>query len=139
VTAEVEEHQRVSKVWFVTGSSRGLGRAFVEAALSRGDRVAATARNPGSLDELVGVYGDAVLPLELDVTDRAAIFESVQRAKEHFGRLDVVVNNAGYAQIGAIEELTEQLLRDQFETNVFGALWPRPTRSTTVSAGVSPG
>ena len=113
----------VSKTWFVTGSSRGLGRSFVEAALSRGDRVAASARNTGSLDELVAAYGDAVLPLELDVTDKVAVFESVKRAKEHFGRLDVIVNNAGYAQIGAIEELTEQQLRDQFETNVFGAVW----------------
>ncbi|MFI9842948.1 SDR family NAD(P)-dependent oxidoreductase [Nonomuraea sp. NPDC051941] len=113
----------MSKVWFVTGSSRGLGRSFVEAALSRGDKVAATARTTGSLDELVDAYGDAVLPLEMDVTDRAAVLDSVKRAKEHFGRLDVIVNNAGYAQIGAIEELTEQQLRDQMETNLFGAVW----------------
>ncbi|MGW4060819.1 SDR family NAD(P)-dependent oxidoreductase [Amycolatopsis sp. NPDC004747] len=112
-----------SKVWFVTGSSRGLGREFVEAALSRGDKVAATARTAGSLEDLVTKYGDAVLPLEMDVVDKAAVFESVQRAKEHFGRLDVVVNNAGYAQVGAIEELTEREMRDQLETNLFGALW----------------
>ncbi|MET9239451.1 SDR family NAD(P)-dependent oxidoreductase [Nonomuraea sp. NPDC003709] len=113
----------MSKVWFVTGSSRGLGRNFVEAALSRGDKVAATARTGASLDELVAAHGDAVLPLEMDVTDKAAVFESVKRAKEHFGRLDVIVNNAGYAQIGAVEELTEQQLRDQMETNLFGAVW----------------
>jgi NAD(P)-dependent dehydrogenase (short-subunit alcohol dehydrogenase family) len=113
----------MTKTWFVTGSSRGLGRSFVEAALSRGDRVAATARNISSLDDLIATHGDAVLPLELDVTDSAAVSESVERTKEHFGRLDVVVNNAGYAQIGAIEELTERQLRDQLETNVFGALW----------------
>ncbi|MFC7279649.1 SDR family NAD(P)-dependent oxidoreductase [Paractinoplanes rhizophilus] len=113
----------MSKVWFVTGSSRGLGREFVEAALSRGDRVAATARNTASLDDLVAAYGDAVLPLEMDVTDRAAVFASVRRAEEHFGRLDVIVNNAGYAQVGAVEELTEQELRDQLETNLFGAAW----------------
>ncbi|MFB6725771.1 SDR family NAD(P)-dependent oxidoreductase [Kribbella sp. NPDC056345] len=113
----------MSKVWFVTGSSRGLGRNFVEAALSRGDKVAATARTTDGLDDLVAVYGDAVLPLAMDVTDKAAVFASVQRAQEHFGRLDVIVNNAGYAQIGAIEELTEQELRDQLETNVFGAVW----------------
>ncbi|WP_441127725.1 SDR family NAD(P)-dependent oxidoreductase [Nonomuraea sp. H19] len=112
----------MSKVWFVTGSSRGLGRNFVEAALARGDKVAATARNTGSLDELVAAYSDAVLPLEMDVTDKAAVLESVKRAKEHFGRLDVIVNNAGYAQFGAIEELTEEQLRDQLETNVFGAM-----------------
>lgn len=113
----------MSKVWFVTGSSRGLGRRFVEAALGRGDRVAATARSTASLDALVATYGDAVLPLELDVTDKAAVFETVKRAAEHFGRLDVVVNNAGYAQIGAIEELTEAELRAQLETNLFGPLW----------------
>jgi NAD(P)-dependent dehydrogenase (short-subunit alcohol dehydrogenase family) len=113
----------MSKVWFVTGSSRGLGREFVEAALSRGARVAATARNTASLDGLVAAYGDAVLPLEMDVTDKAAVFASVRRAKEHFGRLDVIVNNAGYAQVGAVEELSEQELRDQLETNLFGAAW----------------
>jgi NAD(P)-dependent dehydrogenase (short-subunit alcohol dehydrogenase family) len=113
----------MSKVWFVTGSSRGLGREFVKAALSRGDRVAATARTTASLADLVAAYGDAVLPLEMDVTDKAAVEASVRRAKEHFGRLDVIVNNAGYAQIGAVEELTEQELRDQLETNLFGAVW----------------
>ncbi|MFF5204898.1 SDR family NAD(P)-dependent oxidoreductase [Streptosporangium sp. NPDC000396] len=113
----------MSKVWFVTGSSRGLGREFVEAALSRGDKVAATARSTTSLDELVAAYGDAVLPITLDVTDKAAVFESVKQAAEHFGHLDVIVNNAGYAQMGAIEELTEQHLRDQLETNLFGAVW----------------
>jgi NAD(P)-dependent dehydrogenase (short-subunit alcohol dehydrogenase family) len=118
-----ERKDIMSKVWFVTGSSRGLGRNFVEAALSRGDRVAATARNVASLDALVAAHGDAVLPLELDVTDKAAVFAAVQRAHEHFGRLDVIVNNAGYAQVGAVEELTEQHLRDQLETNLFGAVW----------------
>jgi len=113
----------MSKVWLVTGSSRGLGREFVEAALSRGDKVAATARNTNGLDDLVTAYGDAVLPLAMDVTDKAAVFEAVKRAAEHFGRLDVVVNNAGYAQVGAVEELTEQDLRDQMETNLFGAVW----------------
>ncbi|TDD24766.1 SDR family NAD(P)-dependent oxidoreductase [Nonomuraea diastatica] len=113
----------MSKVWFVTGSSRGLGRNFVEAALSRGDKVAAAARTTVSLDELAAAYGEALLPLELDVTDKATVFEAVKRADQHFGRLDVIVNNAGYAQVGAIEELTEQQLRDQLETNLFGAVW----------------
>ncbi|QFG23390.1 SDR family NAD(P)-dependent oxidoreductase [Actinomadura sp. WMMB 499] len=113
----------MSKVWFVTGSSRGLGREFVTAALSRGDRVAATARNASDLDDLAAAYGDAVLALEMDVTDRAAVFAAVARAAGHFGRLDVVVNNAGYAQIGAVEELTEGELREQMETNLFGAVW----------------
>jgi NAD(P)-dependent dehydrogenase (short-subunit alcohol dehydrogenase family) len=113
----------MSKVWFVTGSSRGLGREFVEAALSRGDRVAATARSTESFADLTASYGDAVLPLEMDVTDRAAVAAAVERAVEHFGRIDVVVNNAGYAQVGAVEELTEAELRAQMETNLFGAVW----------------
>ena len=113
----------MSKVWLVTGSSRGFGRQFVEAALSRGDKVAATARNIDSLAHLVAAHGDAVLPLALDVTDKAAVTESVQRAHEHFGRLDVVVNNAGYGLFGAVEELGEKDIRDQIETNLFGALW----------------
>lgn len=113
----------MSKIWFVTGASRGLGRQFVEAALSRGDKVAAAARSTGGFAELSATYGDALLPVEVDVTDKEAVFKGVTRAVEHFGRLDVVVNNAGYAQIGAIEELSEKDLRDQLETNVFGALW----------------
>ncbi|MGW5423865.1 SDR family NAD(P)-dependent oxidoreductase [Streptomyces sp. NPDC003943] len=113
----------MSKVWFVTGSARGLGRAFAEAALSRGDRVAATARDAARLDDLVAAHGGAVLPLALDVTDRAAVHEAVRRAGEHFGRLDVVVNNAGYGLFGAVEELGERELRDQLETNLYGPLW----------------
>jgi NAD(P)-dependent dehydrogenase (short-subunit alcohol dehydrogenase family) len=103
----------MSKVWFVTGSSRGLGRSFVEAALSHGDQVVATARDTGRLDDLVAAYGDAVLPLELDVSSKAAVFDTMKRAVDHFGRLDVIVNNAGYGLSGAVEELTEQDLRDQ--------------------------
>jgi NAD(P)-dependent dehydrogenase (short-subunit alcohol dehydrogenase family) len=112
-----------SKTWFITGTSRGFGREWTAAALERGDRVAATARDPGALDDLVREHGDAVLPLALDVTDREAVFEAVRRAHEHFGRLDVVVNNAGYGQFGMVEELSEQEARDQIETNLFGALW----------------
>jgi NAD(P)-dependent dehydrogenase (short-subunit alcohol dehydrogenase family) len=113
----------VSKVWFVTGSSRGFGREFVNAAAARGDCVAATARNVDSLHDLVSAHGDAVLALTLDVTDEAAVTESVTRAHDHFGRLDVVVNNAGYIVHGAVEELSEQDLRNQLETNLFGPLW----------------
>ena len=111
----------MSKVWFITGSSRGFGREFALAALKRGDQVAATARDVGTLTDLVERFGDAVLPLRVDVTDRAQVFDAVAAAQERFGRLDVVVNNAGYSLIGAVEELGEQELRDQLETNVFGA------------------
>ncbi|MGJ5733772.1 SDR family oxidoreductase [Streptomyces caniscabiei] len=113
----------MSKTWFVTGSSRGFGRQFVQAALERGDKVAATARNADSLADLVAAHGEAVLPLTLDVTDKAAAFEAVKQAHEHFGRLDVIVNNAGHGLFGAVEELTEQQVRDQMETNFYGALW----------------
>jgi len=112
----------MSKVWFITGSSRGFGREFALAALKRGDQVAATARDPGTLNDLVERFGDAVLPLRVDVTDRAQVFDAVAAAQERFGRLDVVVNNAGYALAGAVEEISEQELRDQLETNLFGVL-----------------
>ncbi len=111
------------KVWFITGTSRGFGREWAIAALERGDKVAATARDTASLDDLVAKYGDAILPIQFDVTDRAADFAAVKQAHEHFGRLDVVVNNAGYGQFGFVEEVSEQDARDQIETNVFGALW----------------
>jgi NAD(P)-dependent dehydrogenase (short-subunit alcohol dehydrogenase family) len=111
------------KTWFITGASRGFGREWAIAALDRGDRVAATARDTAALEGLVEAYGDAVLPLQLDVTDRAAVFTAVASAHAHLGRLDVVVNNAGYGQFGLFEELSEQEWRDQLETNVFGAVW----------------
>ena len=111
------------KVWFITGASRGFGREWSIAALERGDKVAATARDTATLDDLVAKYGDALLPIKLDVNDRAADFAAVKAAHDHFGRLDIVVNNAGYGHFGFIEELTEQEARDQIETNVFGALW----------------
>jgi NAD(P)-dependent dehydrogenase (short-subunit alcohol dehydrogenase family) len=111
------------KVWFITGTSRGFGREWAIAALDRGDKVAATARDTATLNDLAEKYGDALLPLQLDVTDREADLAAVKRAYDHFGRLDIVVNNAGYGHFGFIEELTEQEARDQIETNVFGALW----------------
>ncbi|SHN40179.1 SDR family oxidoreductase [Cryptosporangium aurantiacum] len=113
----------MSKVWFITGTSRGFGRSFAESALERGDKVAATVRTLSALDDLAAKYGDALLPLALDVTDKNAVEAAVKAAHEKFGRLDVVVNNAGYGQFGAIEEVTEQQLRDQFETNVFGVFF----------------
>jgi NAD(P)-dependent dehydrogenase (short-subunit alcohol dehydrogenase family) len=111
------------KIWFITGTSRGFGREWAIAALDRGDQVAATARNTETLDDLVAKYGDAILPIKLDVTDRAADFAAVRQAHEHFGRLDIVVNNAGYGHFGMVEEVSEAEIRAQLETNVLGALW----------------
>ncbi|MEU7144930.1 SDR family oxidoreductase [Nocardia sp. NPDC046473] len=113
----------MSKVWFITGVSRGFGREWALAALERGDSVAGTARDLSTLDDLVAKYPNTFQPIRLDVTDRAGDFAAVQQTVDRFGRLDVVVNNAGYGQFGMIEELTEDELRAQFETNVFGALW----------------
>ncbi|ELK0735855.1 SDR family oxidoreductase [Klebsiella oxytoca] len=110
----------MSKVWFITGTSKGFGREFALAALERGDKVAATARNTDTLSDLVKQYGDAVLPIKLDVTDRDQVFAAVKSAHETFGRIDVVINNAGYGLFGTVEEITEQQLRDQMETNLFG-------------------
>ncbi|MEU7767574.1 SDR family oxidoreductase [Nocardia sp. NPDC049190] len=113
----------MSKVWFITGVSRGFGREWALAALERGDSVAGTARDLSTLDDLVVEYPDTFLPLRLDVTDRAGDIAAVRQAADRFGRLDVVINNAGYGQFGMIEELSEEQVRAQFETSVFGALW----------------
>jgi NAD(P)-dependent dehydrogenase (short-subunit alcohol dehydrogenase family) len=113
----------MAKTWFITGASRGFGREWTIAALERGDTVAATARDTSTLEDLVAEYGDRLLPLKLDVTDRGAVTAAVKDAHERFGRLDIVVNNAGYGQFGMVEEISEQEARDQIETNVFGALW----------------
>jgi NAD(P)-dependent dehydrogenase (short-subunit alcohol dehydrogenase family) len=112
-----------SKVWFITGCSKGFGRIWAEAALERGDKVAATARDESTLAPLSEKYGDDVLTLALDVQDHDADFAAVKAAHEKFGRLDIVVNNAGYGLFGAVEELSEAEARDQIETNLFGALW----------------
>lgn len=112
-----------NKVWFITGSSKGFGRVWAEAALARGDSVAATARDPGTLADLVEKHGERIAALQLDVTDRTQVEAAVAEANERFGTLDVVINNAGYGLFGAIEEVSEQEARAQIETNVFGALW----------------
>ncbi|MFE7036779.1 SDR family NAD(P)-dependent oxidoreductase [Streptomyces sp. NPDC057621] len=113
----------MSKIWFITGTSTGFGRLWAEAALERGDRVVATARKASALDDLVRRFPDTVLPLQLDVTDREGVFAAVERAVRWSGRIDVVVNNAGYGHFGMVEELTERELREQMETNFFGTVW----------------
>jgi NAD(P)-dependent dehydrogenase (short-subunit alcohol dehydrogenase family) len=112
--------QDKQQVWFITGSSRGFGRALVTAALAAGDRVVATARRPEQLEEFTREYGERVLPLALDVTDAAAVQAAVSAAVARFGRLDVVVNNAGYANLAPVETGDETDFRTQFETNFWG-------------------
>jgi NAD(P)-dependent dehydrogenase (short-subunit alcohol dehydrogenase family) len=106
--------------WFITGSSRGLGRALVQAAVDAGDRVAATARQPAQLDELVAEHPDSVHAIALDVTDAQAARSAIAEAHRQFGRLDVVVNNAGYANVSPIETTNDEDFRAQFETNFWG-------------------
>ena len=112
----------MSKVWFITGTSTGFGRELAIAALDKGDKVAATARKPEVLADLTAKYGENVLALKLDVTKPDEITSAVKAAQEKFGRLDVVVNNAGYGIFGAFEEISDQQFREQYETNVFGVI-----------------
>ncbi|MFB7249711.1 SDR family oxidoreductase [Microbacterium sp. NPDC056234] len=111
-----------SRTWFITGASRGIGRALAIAALERGDRVIAAARSI-RLDSFDARHRERVLALALDVTDRTAVFRAVDDAVARFGRLDIVVNNAGTMSMGMVEEFTEDQARAQFDVNVFGALW----------------
>jgi NAD(P)-dependent dehydrogenase (short-subunit alcohol dehydrogenase family) len=113
----------MAKIIFITGASRGFGKIWAGAFLKRGDKVVATARDLSTLDDLVKQYGDAILPIQLDVNDRAADFAAIKKAKDHFGGIDVLINNAGYGLFGSVEETTEKEARDQIETNFFGLLW----------------
>ncbi|WP_293309427.1 SDR family NAD(P)-dependent oxidoreductase [Pedobacter sp. UBA5917] len=113
----------MSKIILITGASRGFGKIWAKALLERGDKVAATARNINDLNDLVESYGDAVLPLQLDVNNRDEAFGTIAKVKQHFGRIDVLINNAGFGLFGAIEETTEEQARAQMETNFFGLLW----------------
>jgi NAD(P)-dependent dehydrogenase (short-subunit alcohol dehydrogenase family) len=108
------------QIWFITGSSRGFGRALASAVLEAGDSVVATARRPEQLTPLVEQYGERVLPVALDVTDGAAAQAAVEAAVKRFGRIDVLVNNAGYANIAPVETAPEEDFRRQFETNFWG-------------------
>jgi len=112
----------MSRIWLITGSSRGLGRGLTEAVLAAGDRVVATARKPEQLDDLVDQYGDQIRAIALDVTDAAAARSAVRTALDEFGGLDVVANNAGYANSAPIEETTDADFRAQLETNLFGVV-----------------
>src|ERR1700685_4264646 len=110
----------MEQTWFITGSSRGLGRALARAALDAGDLVTATARRPEQLDALVAEYGEQVHTIGLDVTDAQAARSAISNARRRFGRLDVIVNNAGYANVSPIETTDDEDFRAQFETNFWG-------------------
>ncbi|MEU1981632.1 SDR family NAD(P)-dependent oxidoreductase [Nocardia sp. NPDC019395] len=112
-----------ARVWFITGASRGLGRAFAEAALAAGDRVVAVARNIAPLDDLVAAYPHSLVRFSLDISDRRAVFDGAERAFGAFGRVDIVVNNAGGMLYGMAEEATEEQIRAHFDVNFFGAVW----------------
>jgi NAD(P)-dependent dehydrogenase (short-subunit alcohol dehydrogenase family) len=108
------------KTWLITGASRGFGRIWAEAALKRGDQVTATARRLSDVADLKEKFGEAALPLELNVTDPEQVQRAVEQAYAHFGRLDVLVNNAGKSLIAATEEASDEQVRDLFDTNYFG-------------------
>lgn len=112
-----------TRVWFITGASRGLGRAFTEAALAAGDRVVAAARDVDPLAKLAQEHPGRLVRLAMDVSDRAAVREGVDRAAAAFGRLDIVVNNAGGLLYGMVEEATEEQIRAHLDVNLFGAIW----------------
>jgi NAD(P)-dependent dehydrogenase (short-subunit alcohol dehydrogenase family) len=110
----------MTQTWFITGSSRGFGRALARAGLEAGDRVAATARRPEQLDELAAAYPDRLQALAMDVTDIAGVGAAISDARQRFGRPDVIVNNAGYANVAPIETGDDEDFRTQFETNFWG-------------------
>ncbi|QIL39819.1 SDR family NAD(P)-dependent oxidoreductase [Pedobacter sp. HDW13] len=110
------------KIWFITGSARGLGRNLTEVVLAHGDKVAATARNTAALQDLVVKYPGQVFPIELDVTDYDQVHLAVESAVEHFGQIDVLVNNAGFGIVGAAEAFTDEQVRSQLETNLYAPI-----------------
>ncbi|WP_343322037.1 SDR family NAD(P)-dependent oxidoreductase [Sphingobacterium multivorum] len=116
------ENRQKEKVWFITGSSRGFGKIWTAAALKRGDKVAATARNINSIAALKETYGDQVLVLEVDVTNRSQVQNAIHQAKQYFGRLDIVLNNAGYSLVGSIEESSTDEVKVMYETNIIGPI-----------------
>lgn len=112
----------MKKVWFITGSARGLGRSLTEAVLAAGDNVAATARNPEQLKDLADQYPGQVYPIKLDVTDYPAVHKAVADTIARFGKIDVLVNNAGFGIIGAAEAFTDEQVRSQLETNLYAPI-----------------
>jgi NAD(P)-dependent dehydrogenase (short-subunit alcohol dehydrogenase family) len=112
----------MNKIWFVTGSSRGLGRTLVEAILAAGDRVIATARKPEELKDLSATYADSIRAVKLDVTSPADVEKAVATAVEAFGRIDVLINNAGYGFLGAFEEMSADEFKGQIDTNFWGVV-----------------
>ena len=110
------------KVWFVTGASKGLGLALVKKLLSAGYKVAATSRNSSALVKEIGAQSADFLPLEVDLTNESSVKNAIEKTLNHFKTIDVVVNNAGYGQLGTLEELTDKEARTNFEVNVFGML-----------------
>lgn len=122
VSLYINKDNTMVKIWFITGSSRGLGRSLTEAVLQSGDKVVATARNISQLDDLVALYPNAILPLTLDVTDYKQVHHSVSQAVNHFGRIDVLVNNAGFGIVGAAEAYTDEQVRGQLETNLYAPI-----------------
>jgi NADP-dependent 3-hydroxy acid dehydrogenase YdfG len=115
-----EQNSEGNKIWFITGASRGFGRVWADAALKRGDKVAATARKLESIADLKEKYGDNVLTLALDVTKPDQVKSAVEQAHAHFGRLDIVLNNAGYSLVSTIEEAKPDDIRALYETNILG-------------------
>ena len=112
----------MERIWFVTGSSRGLGRSLIKAILSKGDKVAATARDISSLQDLVKQYGEAILPVQLDVNNKAQVHQAIAAVVKHFGRIDVLVNNAGFGITGAVEAYSDEQVRSQLETNLYAPI-----------------
>ncbi|SKB57758.1 oxidoreductase [Dyadobacter psychrophilus] len=112
----------MTKVWFITGSSRGLGKSLTEAVLKNGDKVAATARNTQQLQEFVEKFPDQIYPIQLDVTNKEQIYAAVADAIQHFQKIDVLVNNAGFGITGAAEAFTDEQVRSQLETNLYAPI-----------------
>lgn len=110
------------KIWFVTGASKGMGLSLTKLLLDKGNKVAATSRNTKQLKHSIGIENDNFLPIELDITNSEDVKQAINKTVEHFGGLDVVVNNAGFSLIGSLEELTNEEFRKALDVNLFGTV-----------------